>query len=350
MTREHKEDHWDRIPPEDRKSVLKYANVGRGLILKTDPEWDLSAGKKLFDLTIDNFEDPVYPMDTGDYHVTAYESEVEFNFRRYGLHEINANAGISGTFKGVSGGVSGSTSSSTETDDSHDSKKKTYYLYAEYLQEKVTLNVKDDLPDINPAFEAELKKQLEKSHKGVQKLIAIYKVLNDYGWYMPISMMFGGKLTQTETVESDSTTDKHSIEKDFKADLKANVGMPGVFEAEGGGGVHDKTKVQSTSKHYTSTSATVRHVVGGSGAGLVESGLSTWISSLDDALLWQIVGIKLRPTLSFVSDDILNEIRVIQAAFGSYENARKECPYDNARYFVEVETDAESGLGEVDWG
>jgi hypothetical protein len=337
--------NWDRLSTEDKQSILNYANLGSGVVINIADYGTLKFGKPLLKVGIDSFAKPVYP-EGGGYDCTVYETRTEFHQRDFGLTETKANVGLSGTFDGVTGGGSGSSSSSTQTETTTDSTKTTYYLYAEYLVNMVQLDLKPDTPSLDASFQLELTKAVNASGAGIQKIASVYAVLNKFGWYVPSSITLGGKLVQTETVTTDKETETSKIANEFSDDFKANVGVPGEFSADGGGSSHTKTEQDTSSTNYQSVSGKHRRFVGGSQSALSQDGLQTWLDSLDDALQWRVVGMKLFPVLAYMPVDLMNQIRKMQNDYGSREEARKLADTNAFQYFAEVQA-AQSNS--VDW-
>lgn len=337
--------YWDKLLDEDKDSVLLHSNAGFGIVLNPSESWGVSYGTKLVDMNKDQFS-AIYPPKSGKYHTEILETEAEFNLRNFGLNKVSANAGLSGTIEGITGGAKGSMSSSEEEEHSSSTKKTTYYLYAEYAVKMVTLNLKTDPPGLDPTFEKELKKVLEGRSQGVQKLTSVYRVLNKKGWYVPTSLTLGGKLIQTETVQTKKTTRKDRIRREFTASFEASVGVPEVFDANAGGSTENTSEHESSSSLYESKTGKVRDVVGGSPQGLRQDGLEAWLTSLEnDAQEWKVIGMELQPTLSFVPDVLLNDLRKLHNEYGGYEAAQRHADIDIFKYFGEVELKSPDGLG-----
>lgn len=336
MTNAHAEDHWDRLSDDDKKSVLRYANLGFGVVLKATKDGTVEAGRPLLELGLENLAKPSYPGG-GGYDCKAYDTRAEFYQRDFGLRETKANVGLSGTLEGITGSASGSTSSSTQTERTKRTKKTTYHLYAENLVNKVKLDLKSEMPPLAPGFQEALSRAVRGNGEGVQNLAAVYEVLNAFGWYVPKSVTLGGRLIQTAMVTTDSKTETSRIEKEFSAEFKGSVGVPGAFAANGGGSTHTKDDHETSNTHYASVSGSHRRYVGGSASALAEGGLQAWLDSLDDALEWRVVGIELFPVLSYMPSELLDLLRQLQQAHGAYESVRDLPDVDASRYFTEVE-------------
>jgi len=338
-------DRWDRLTTENKQSVLNYANLGFGVVIDPAAYGTLKFGKLILDVGVDGFAKPMYPSG-GGYDSTVYETLYEFHQRDFGLSETKTNIGLSGTVEGVSGGALLSNSASTEKETTKDITKTTYYLYAEYLVGMVQLDLKDETPSLDPSFQKELAKAVNASGAGVQKIASVYAVLNKFGWYVPKSITLGGKLIQTETVLTDKTTDTSKIVNEFSEDFKANVGVPEVFNAEGGGSSHTKTEHETSTTNYQSVSGKHRRFVGGSQSALSQDGLQPWLDSLDDALEWRVVGMTLFPVLAYMPAELMNPIKKMQNDYGSRAEVRKLANANAFKYFAEVQS-AEPTSG--DW-
>ena len=168
--------------------------------------------------------------------------------------------------------------------------------------------------------------------------------MNEFGWYLPTSLSLGGKLIQTQTVETDKDTKTSKIEDDFSEDFKASVGMPGLFKAEGGGSKHTNNQHDTSSTHYQAVSTTHRHPVGGNTDGLEEGALHGWLKSLNDAQTWKVVGLELMPSLAFMPGDLLNDIRTSYNAYGSRETAERIADVDVFQYMTEVDLKSPDGM------
>jgi len=335
-------DLWNTMTADAQKAVLARMNIGYGIVL--DETHSFAYGTKLWELSGSDFSDK-YPSRTGTYHTEAFETQIESNLTTFGLTKVTANAGISGTIEGVKGGGKASTTHTTETENSTDTEKKTYYMFAEYVVPKITLILKEDRPTLSPRFIDAMRKLLDGSSDSVRKLTSAYALLDTNGWYLSSSLTLGGRLYQTQAVKTNKTTTKSRVEEKFQADFEANVGVPEVFEASGGGGTTTETKTTRSNSVYESVTSESRVVVGGDPKGLLKkNGLSPWIASLSAANTWMVIGVELIPVAALLPTDVLNSFRKLQTAFGAYETATKAMVLDAKSYFREVEDAAPTGL------
>jgi hypothetical protein len=327
--------NWNDLTADEQNAVLERANIGHGIIIDTSDSWELTFGTKLVKVGLDDF-DPTYLSKSGEYDTDIFETKAESSLRNYGIKKGSVNAGVSGVIKGVSLGASGSANYSREKEETLDSTETRYYLYSEYLIEKIRLDLNKEMPPLASGFAKKLEKVTAGTDSSVQKLTEVYKVLNEMGWYVAKSLTLGGKLTMKETIVTQKTTKTSKIVTEFGGEFKANVGVPKVFDANAGGSYSQKDEKEQSNSLYSSETGKTLDVVGGSPKGLADNSLAPWIMSLDDSGTWKIIGLELIPTLAFLDQELLNSIKEHYNKWGSYETAKRAAMIDAFQYMGEV--------------
>lgn len=156
------------------------------------------------------------------------------------------------------------------------------YLLAQFIIRKATFNI--DTSAIHPTddFIQSIIEAVNNNEDDFTKASSLVNVLNELGYYIPITFTLGGLLySETETLISEYEAAEME-RKNFSASFKA------AFDSIGGGGMYAGTweteTSESTSTKYDNT---VIYQIGGTEG--LNNNYSKWAVSLYEAKTWDIV-------------------------------------------------------------
>lgn len=334
--------NWSSLPANEQSAIFPNINVGQGIIFPQNADFDFS-GKVLVDIDPSNMTVST-PSQTSSSYSEIIESEFKFKLKQCSLSSTDVNAGIKGTIEELDTEIGGnvSVSSSTSSENTSQSFKKSYYLYAEYSVTQKTLSIDSTSLSgkLTDNFLNEIKTvtQFDKQDVNLQGMLDLINVLNTWGWYLPISLTMGGKITYWDINEVTSDSDTSQLEQSFTSSASASIGVPLVAEASTDTTNTEKHSTETSESSYLSTANAKRLVVGGSSVGADPSELSAWLKSLDDPSQWRTVEMTLAPTLSFVPDDVYQQISKLQSQYSGYDAVKQIADIDPQSYFKEVES------------
>lgn len=332
---------WSSLPASEQSAIYPNINVGQGIIFPQNSDFDFS-GKIVVNIDPSSMTVST-PSQTSSSYSEIIESEFEFKLRQCSLSSTNVNDGIKGTIEELDTEIGGnvSASSSTSGEITSQSSKKTYYLYAEYSVTQKTLSIdsKSLSGKLTDDFLNEIKTatQFDEQNVNLQAMLDLINVLNTWGWYLPISLTIGGKITYWDINEVTSDSNTSKLEESFNTSASASIGVPLVAEASTDTTNTGKTSTEESESSYLATSNAKRLVIGGSSVGADPSELSAWLKSLDDPSQWRIVKMALVPVLSFAPDDLYQQISKLQSQYSGYDAVKQIANIDPKSYFYEIE-------------
>ena len=163
-------------------------------------------------------------------HIAYSYHSFESNIQRKTAVKTTLELGIPGVFK-VSSSYGEVSATATKE------KEVKIFSEASHLIPKAKIVISDDIT-LHPKFVSELEKLVKSTDKKQAKMDKLLDLLTEYGQFVAISMMLGGRITfHTDTDIADKIQYKH-VKKEFKAAADGRFSIEGVpFEAGGGAGV-----------------------------------------------------------------------------------------------------------------
>ncbi|MDX2241926.1 MAG: hypothetical protein NW224_14670 [Leptolyngbyaceae cyanobacterium bins.302] len=230
--------------------------------------------------------------------------------------------------------VDASAEFSYEKTKSTSSENVTEYITGKYTVRKVMAQVQMSDLEVESAFEKAVDSAIHSNNNPFQQYYALLKVLNEWGYYIPLEFTLGGALYSSDSTTITEYTQAESEKKEFGGSFKAK------FDGIGGGGAysHAEGSSQSTTKS-TKYQITSFNQIGGRD-GTTDS-YETWAKSLDKAIYWNVASYdKLFPTIGLIQDATLQNTCIsLMDQFASYPHAVEAQPYlDMKKYATAVQT------------
>jgi hypothetical protein len=272
-------------------------------------------------------------------------TEIDYSFT------FNEVTQMLSTFGSESGSISlstpyasGSANFSYEQEHSTSSNEVKEYLNARFIVRKVELDVSADSLVVDPNFVTAVVtavKGYDSSNEAsaIQAYSNLLGVLNEWGYYVPLTFTLGGVLYSTDTTKITEFSQAASEKEDFGGSFKAE------FDGIGGGGSYNQAHGSSSK---TSSSSKFKDITIDQVGGLAgtTNDYSTWAKSLDKAVNWNLASAtKLWPSLVLLSrgdqkaKDALNTCLTILDGYNSVGSLQYLQPYLNmGDYATVIET------------
>lgn len=200
------------------------------------------------------------------------------------------------------------------------------YLTARYAIRKSTLQLDCDKIQVNRDFVEAVRAALKGNSRTVTGCYNLMKVLNEWGYYIPLSFSLGGVLYSKE--EHHTATFSRMVEETerFKESFKCSY-----KEVSGGVGIDTSTTEKTTHESSVETGRTLIQQIGGlEGLSISKEMYPHWVDSLKNANYWRIsdIGV-LYPTLLLLNKEyggLLGMAVSTLDRMSSEESIRKQQP------------------------
>lgn len=252
-------------------------------------------------------------------------------------HEI-AVAGIdSSTLSIQSKEIGSETQFKNETSSTSKSSRVDEYMSARYIVRKVEMEIDPDQLTPNPKLIADLRNAVLSNTDTVTGCCNVLRVLNQWGYYLPLSFSLGGVLYSTDikTVTEFSQIEKNNQE--FRQTFNCMIdGISGKAEAG-----HTSESSESSSSNHKRGALLIQQIGGASGKIISTTDYSAWATSLDKADTWGMAEVThMLPMLVLVmNEDYSLASRCINLLnrYGGYPDALALQPFvDIRRYAMEI--------------
>lgn len=230
--------------------------------------------------------------------------------------------------------VDASAEFSYEKSRSTSSEKVTEYITGKYIVRKVMAQVQMGDLVVEPAFEKAVDSAISSNANPFQQYYALLKVLNSWGYYIPLEFSLGGVLYSSDSTTITEYTQAESEKQEFGGSFKAK------FEDIGGGGEysHAQGSSQSTTRSNKYQITSFDQIGGRDGT---TDSYENWAKSLDKAIYWNVASYDmLFPTIGLIKDvSLQNTCISLMDQFSSYPHAVEVQPYlDMTRYATAVQS------------
>lgn len=327
-------DHYNHMPESQKQALFENIQIFRGLTITKE----LGFGK-----TFKN----IYSW-KGDYLPEANTPRIvtEVNY----ASSFNKVTHMLTTFGSDSDSISLSTPfASAEANFKHEQghsssgSKVTEYLTARFIVRKVALDVEKDKLSVNSDFVAAVENAVSgyesgDNGSGLTAYSNLLTVLNEWGYYIPLTFTLGGVLYSTDSTTISEFSQAESEKEEFGGSFKA------AFDGIGGGGSYrhahgSSSKTTSSSKFKDITIDQVGGLAGSS------NDYSTWAKSLNKAINWSFASSsKLLPSLYLLSfgdakaKSTLNTCLTVLDGYNSVGSMQYLQPYLNmGQYSTDIE-------------
>lgn len=200
------------------------------------------------------------------------------------------------------------------------------YFTARYVIRKSTLHLDCDKIQVNRDFVEAVRAALKGNSRTVTGCYNLMKVLNEWGYYIPLSFSLGGVLYSKE--EHHTATFSRMVEETekFKESFKCSY-----KEVSGGVGMENSTTKETTDESSVETGRTLIQQIGGlEGLSISKEMYPRWVDSLKNANYWRISDIEvLYPTLLLLNKEyggLLGMAVSTLDRMSSEESIRKQQP------------------------
>jgi hypothetical protein len=244
-------------------------------------------------------------------HVGYSYKSFESNIQRQMVSKSELEFGIPGIFK-VSSSYSDVSATATQ--------EKTVKIFSEasHLIPKAKIVIDDDQIILDPGFVSKLEKM---NGTKQQKTERLFELLKEYGQFVCVSLMLGGRLTFYTATELSDKSEYKTVKREFKAAADARFSIEGV-PVEAGGGTGIGTGETSTTHQVIQAKSLHMELQGGDEnlASSREGELGrawkpgqtapTWVASLGRYREWRIVGFyenSMVPILDFLPPALSNQ-------------------------------------------
>lgn len=232
----------------------------------------------------------------------------ESNLQRYTVVKSDLGVGIPEIFKVD---ASYSDTSAVATSD------RTLKIFTQASQlipkAKVVINQRDI--SLDPDFVSKVEEILNAGTKK-QRIDELLDLLNEYGHFVALSMMLGGRITLHSSTDVQDRAEFQMVKREFKAAADAKFAVDGV-PVQAGGGVGAGTG-QTSTNISSSHALSLLMVLKGGDENLASSKAgelgTKWIASLGQYREWKIVGFyenSLVPIIAFLPKALHNACRDI---------------------------------------
>jgi hypothetical protein len=234
--------------------------------------------------------------------VTFSYTEFESNLQRQTVAATSTGFGVPGIFK-VDASYRDASATST-----HDKQVRIYFQASQVIPKANVVFKEDDI-----TLAPELVTKIENACSGkTHPAENLLDVLRDYGHFVPLSMLLGGRISLHTSTELGERSQFEQRKTELKTAADARFSVDGVpVEAGGGGGVGTQTTgTQTLSQQAKSLSMELR----GGNEDLASSQPGTlgtkWISSVGPYREWRTIGFpehSLVPIIEFLRDEVLKD-------------------------------------------
>ena len=224
-------------------------------------------------------------------HIGYSYKSFESNIQRQMVTKSELEFGIPGIFK-VSSSYSEASATATQ--------EKTVKIFSEasHLIPKAKIVIDDDQIALDPEFVSKLEKMTGTKQQKTDKLL---ELLRDYGQFVSVSMMLGGRLTFHAATDLSDKSEFKTVKREFMAAADARFTVEGVpVEVGGGTGVGTG---ETTTTHASLQAKSLHMEVTGGDENLASSkegelgrawkagqSAPTWVASFGRYREWRIVG------------------------------------------------------------
>ncbi len=266
--------------------------------------------------------------------VTESYTNLVHQVKTSGITKVNASAGGWGISMSTEATHSESSLNRKETTD-------VYYL-ATYDVPKVSLSLTaDDIALVEEEGESPFIKDMDAAMAGgagdtFAQYAGALKVLNTYGYYVPLEVNVGGRIF-AERVEHDVATTSIQTEADsFKVDFEANLESFG-YPVKAGGGYseeHSKETTDEMKKRAIKVSKQARGGLPGS-----VNTPSKWADSLNNYRFWRTIEfVELFPTVMLLPTGLQNAVTGVLREHSPSPRTRDLTTLDMNSYVVKLGT------------
>lgn len=191
----------------------------------------------------------------------------------------------------------------------------TQYISGKFTLRKMKLNLKAENIVLNPKFEQELNKAIQKADD-FQKYIGILTVLKEWGHYVPLKFTLGGYIYATDSTEISKFSEAEEQKTSFGGSFKAS------FNGIGGGAAYEKAEGSETKTSKTNKFQNIQTQYFGGRADATKD-YETWSKSLNNAAYWRVASYdEFIPTIALVNDPHLLDIAIqLMDKYAFYPNA-----------------------------
>ncbi|MBL6448200.1 hypothetical protein JMN32_17935 [Fulvivirga sp. 29W222] len=284
-------DRYNQMSVAEKNALFSNIQIFRGLTVTQE----LGFGKTFKDLYY--WKDGNMPAANNPRILTEVDYSYTFNKVTSMLTTFGSD---SGSISFESPYASAEANFKYEQEHSTSSEEVTEYLNARFIVRKVELDVAMNSLSVNPEFIHAIEEAVKNcdpnnNSQGMQGYSNLLEVLNEWGYYVPLTFTLGGVLYSSDTTKITEFSDAESKKEEFGGSFKA------AFDGIGGGGSYQHA--QGSSSKTTSSSKfqdiTIDQVGGAAGS---TNDYNTWAKSLDQAINWNLASAsKLLPSLVLVS-------------------------------------------------
>lgn len=216
-------------------------------------------------------------------------------------------------------------------EESHSSDKINSYFTQRYLRKKVDLSTDIKKIIVERSFIDAIRGAVNGLGLTRQACLNLIKVLNEYGWYVPLEYTLGGAVFATETKEITTLENAYKESESFKASFKATVGG-----YSGGGSHEEEHSKEEKDKNVKKLEKVTLQVKGGSETAK-PGDFTDWNKSLNEPINWRVISYdKLLPSLMLLSgieNDMMSTCLGLLRQFSPFKEIKEEQPHINIKNY-----------------
>jgi hypothetical protein len=199
------------------------------------------------------------------------------------------------------------------------SKHVTQYMTERYLSNKVDLDVSARQLRVAEPFLAAVRAAAHGRRGNINGYQDLVKVLNEWGWYVPLRYTLGGALYATKRTEISEYSEAESKSRTFGGSFQA------AFKGIGGGAAYENSTTTTTTTTTSQEAGNTVILQMGGKAG-TNNDYKAWNDSLDKAITWATISYQaLTPSLMLLvgaDNDLLTTCNSLLQQFNSYAQVK----------------------------